>query len=51
MPTPAANSPEVNVLREMGKFKPVIFGQIHAAGDITLKKLDTPLGEAGCLAD
>src|SRR3974390_1442843 len=35
MPTPAANSPEVNVLREMGKFKPVIFGQIHAAGDIT----------------
>ena len=32
-PHPAANSPEVNVLREMGKFKPVIFGQIHAAGD------------------
>src|SRR6266851_7329452 len=30
---PAANSPEVNVLREMGKFKPVIFGEIHTAGD------------------
>jgi hypothetical protein len=24
---------EVNVRREMGKFKPVIFLQIHAAGD------------------
>ena len=33
MRTPRANSPEVNVLREMGKFKPVIFGEIHAAGD------------------
>jgi hypothetical protein len=32
-PHPAGNSPEVNVRREMGKFKPVIFGQIHAAGD------------------
>jgi hypothetical protein len=33
MRTPRANSPEVNVLREMGKFTPVIFGEIHAAGD------------------
>jgi hypothetical protein len=33
-PHPAGNSPVVNVRREMGKFKPVIFGQIHAAGDI-----------------
>jgi hypothetical protein len=30
---PLRHSPEVNVRREMGKFKPVIFGQIHAAGD------------------
>jgi hypothetical protein len=29
---PATNSPEVNVLREMGKFKPVILGELHAAG-------------------
>jgi hypothetical protein len=37
-PHPAGNSPEVNVRREMGKFKPVIFGQIHAAGDTGLMK-------------
>jgi hypothetical protein len=41
-PHPAANSPEVNVLREMGKFKPVIFGQIHAAGDTITKQGATP---------
>ena len=30
---PGANTCEVNVRRETGKFKPVIFLQIHAAGD------------------
>jgi putative tryptophan/tyrosine transport system substrate-binding protein len=32
-PHPAVSSREVNALREMGKFKPLTFGEIHAAGD------------------
>jgi hypothetical protein len=43
MSRPAADSLEVNVPREMGKFKPVIFGQIHAAGDKPEAGLRGPL--------